>query len=228
MRQVVHAVAEADRAERCPCTRKADGMRHAGDGERKRGVFKRGQTGEQLKLLKDKANLRGTACGERGGGEMRNIRTAEQIRAGGKRVEQTENVHERGFSRTGRPGNGNIVAGRDMKIDAAQRGDTLLSYILLAEMSFSKPIPPLERVCPKKTEKSPRIPLKESANTPPFLQRKLWQTRKTPIPAAVNPSTPFKTAAEETSGARRYTAGEVIPPYGSSPEKECPPRERPG
>ena len=55
---------------------------------------------------------------------MRNIRTAEKIRAGGKRVEQTENVHERGFSRTGRPGNGNIVAGRDMKIDAAQRGDT--------------------------------------------------------------------------------------------------------
>ena len=105
----------------------------------------------------------------------------------------------------------------------------LLSYILLAEMRFSKPIPPLERVCPKKTEKSPQIPPKESANTPAVPATQVAAGEKDPNPAAVNPRTSFKTAEEQKHQVQAVTRrDEVIPPYGGSPEKECPPRERPG
>ena len=111
-----------------PCTRpgacKAHRARNAADGERQRGIFERGQAGEQLKLLKNKADLGGAPGGERGGRKMGNIRAAEQVGACGQRVEQAKNMHEGRFSRAGCAGDRNVVAARDMEIDAAQCGDT--------------------------------------------------------------------------------------------------------
>ena len=121
---MLHAVAKTDREQRRPGARKAYRARNAADGERQRGIFERGQAGEQLKLLKNKADLGGAPGGERGGRKMGNIRAAEQVGACGQRVEQAKNVHEGGFSRAGCAGDRNVVAARDMEIDAAQCGDT--------------------------------------------------------------------------------------------------------
>ena len=124
VRQMLHAVAKTDREQRRPGARKAYRARNAADGERQRGIFERGQAGEQLKLLKNKADLGGAPGGERGGRKMGNIRAAEQVGACGQRVEQAKNVHEGGFSRAGCAGDRNVVAARDMEIDVAQCGDT--------------------------------------------------------------------------------------------------------
>ena len=121
---MLHAVAETDREQRRPGACKAHRARNAADGERQRGIFERGQAGEQLKLLKNKADLGGAPGGERSGRKMGNIRAAEQVGACGQRVEQAKNMHEGGFSRAGCAGDRNVVAARDMEIDAAQCGDT--------------------------------------------------------------------------------------------------------
>ena len=78
---MLHAVAETDREQRRPGACKAHRARNAADGERQRGIFERGQAGEQLKLLKNKADLGGAPGGERGGRKMGNIRAAEQVGA---------------------------------------------------------------------------------------------------------------------------------------------------
>ena len=60
---------------------------------------------------------------------------------------------------------------------------------------------------PEKNGKIPSNPSEEEREHPAVSATKVAAGEKDPNPAAVNPSTPFKTAAEETTGARRYTAG---------------------
>ena len=60
---------------------------------------------------------------------------------------------------------------------------------------------------PEKDEKIPSNPSEEEREHPAVSATKVVADEKDPNPAAVNPSTPFKTVAEETTGARRYTAG---------------------
>ena len=59
-------------------------------------------------------------------------------------------------------------------------------------------------------EKNGKIPSNPSEGEREYLAvaaTKVAAEEKDPNSAAVNPSTPFKTAAEETTGASRYTAG---------------------
>ena len=60
---------------------------------------------------------------------------------------------------------------------------------------------------PEKNGKIPSNPFEEEREHPAVSATKVAAGEKNPNPAAVNPITPFKTAAEETTGARRYTAG---------------------
>ncbi len=75
----------------------------------------------------------------------------------------------------------------------------------------------------------PSNPSEEEREHPAVSATKVAADEKDPNPAAVNPRTSFKTAEEQKHQVQAVTRrDEVIPPYGSSPEKECPPRERPG
>ena len=82
---------------------------------------------------------------------------------------------------------------------------------------------------PEKNGKIPQNPSEEEREHPAVSATKVVADEKDPNPAAVNPRTSFKTAEEQKHQVQAVTRrDEVIPPYGSSPEKECPPRERPG
>ena len=60
---------------------------------------------------------------------------------------------------------------------------------------------------PEKIGKIPSNLSEEEREHPAVAATKVAADEKDPNPAAINPSTPFKTAAEETTGASRYTAG---------------------
>ena len=82
---------------------------------------------------------------------------------------------------------------------------------------------------PEKNGNIPSKPSEEEREHPAVPATQVAAGEKDPNPAAVNPHTSFKTAEEQKHQVHVVTRrDEVIPPYGSSPEKECPPRERPG
>src|SRR3989338_4184588 len=66
------------------------------------------------------------------------------VDAGTRPVEQPYQIEQRGFAGTGRPHDRDIVSSRDAQVDAAQRGDLLVSYgetaADLAKLDHSNPI----------------------------------------------------------------------------------------
>ena len=83
-------------------------------------VLTRSDAGKQIKSLKNKADLLVADLGPFISVKVRDIYTIEKVLSRRGRVETAQDVHQRGFSRTGRPHDGEKFAGFDDEIDVAQ------------------------------------------------------------------------------------------------------------
>src|SRR6218665_2063937 len=73
-----------------------------------------------MELLEDETDAAVAHLSQRGLTQLSDVVTAETVCAAGEHVEASEDVHQRGLSRTGRAHDGEVFAFIDAQIDAAQ------------------------------------------------------------------------------------------------------------
>ena len=95
------AICQANLFQYGHCPFDALTARDAGIDQGKRDVLDRCEPGQQVKLLKDKADLDIAHVGEVVVGHFADVLAVEDIGAVGRRIEAAEDVHQRTFTRTG-------------------------------------------------------------------------------------------------------------------------------
>jgi hypothetical protein len=88
--------------------------------ERQLDILERGRPGEQAEVLEDEADLLVAQLRPAVAVEARDVLAVEEVVAGGRVVEQTEDVHEGGLAGARRAHHRDEGAGGDVDADAAQ------------------------------------------------------------------------------------------------------------
>src|SRR3989338_2288256 len=60
-------------------------------------------------------------------GQVGNVPAIQPVSAGTRAIQQADQIEQGGFTGTGRPHDRNIIARRDVQVDAAQRGNLLIA-----------------------------------------------------------------------------------------------------
>ena len=127
-----HAIREADIAQRGERDLAALIESHAGVNQRQLDIPQRTRSREEIEGLKDEADLAIADLGEFVVVHLADAVPVQFIRAGGRRIEAAEHIHQRRFSRARRPHDRDVFATLDAEGNAAQRMHGLAAHFVMA------------------------------------------------------------------------------------------------
>ena len=118
--QMLGAMAHADFFECFQHALFTLGGGHAAVGKRELDVLVNRKVADEIEGLENETDLAVADAGTLGEGEALDRATVEHVGAFGGRVEQTEDGKERGFTTTGRAGDGDVFALLDIHVDTGE------------------------------------------------------------------------------------------------------------
>jgi len=123
------AVAQADQGQKFQTLFHGLVLGGAGENHGQGDVFQGGHDLDEIKRLKNIADLAVAQPGQLIGVELGDIHLVDEDLAGARFVEPADHVEQGGFARAGRPHDGQVFAGLDDEIHAAQGRDHLRAHL---------------------------------------------------------------------------------------------------
>ncbi len=123
-----HAVVQAHTSEGQARLATAFGSRDPRVDQGQLDVAQRRGPREQVEGLKDEPDLLVADAGQLDVIEARHLTAVEHVRARGRRVEATDQVHQGRLARSGGPHDRQVLAGLDLEVDSVQRAHVLRAH----------------------------------------------------------------------------------------------------
>ena len=109
---------------------------NAREDHRQLDIHRRGQTRHQMERLEHETDLFAAHPGLLLVIQVGDIPAIQQVGSGTRAIQQTDQIQQSGLARAGWPHDGNIVTGRDVQVDTAQRGNLLVADLECATDFF--------------------------------------------------------------------------------------------